>query len=187
SVTAPLYPLAPEAGVEETTGWALAYYRHYIASHDGPFAMGGDSAGGGLTAATAMLVRDAGLRSASGLLLICPWLDASGTHPGQPAIEPRDCILRIQGVRDAGLLYARDVPIDDARVSPIHGDWSGLPPMMLFGGGDDILVTDARALKLRLPEVDYDEQAGLMHVWPIFFFSEAQAARKRIGQWIAAQ
>lgn len=185
AVTAPLYPLAPESGAEETVCWALDYYRHYITDHDGPFVMGGDSAGGGLAAATAMAARDAGLRLPSGLLLICPWLDASATHPDQVAIEPRDCILRLRGVRDAGKLYARDLPIDDPRISPIHGNWAGLPPILMFGGGDDILVTDARALKATVPGAHYDEQAGLMHVWPLFFFREAKAARDAIGRWIA--
>ncbi|MEQ1687552.1 MAG: alpha/beta hydrolase [Sphingopyxis sp.] len=187
SVTAPLYPLAPEAAAKETIDWVLGYYRRFIADHDGAFVMGGDSAGGGLTAATAMAMRDAGLRLPAGLLLICPWLDASASHGDQPAIEPRDCILRIRGVRDAGLLYARDLAITDPRVSPIHGDWSGLPSIKMFGGGDDILVTDARALNAKLPGIDYVEQAGLMHVWPLFFFPEARTARASIGQWIVAQ
>ncbi|MEQ1724832.1 MAG: alpha/beta hydrolase [Sphingopyxis sp.] len=186
AVTAPLYPLAPEHDAEQVTAWALSFYQHYVASHNAPFVMGGDSAGGGLAAATALAARDAGLRLPSGLLLICPWLDASGTHPDQPAIEPRDCILRIRGVRDAGLLYARDLPINDVRVSPIHGDWSGLPPIKMFGGGDDILVTDARALKAKLSSADYDEQAGLMHIWPLLPITEARVARDAIGRWIAA-
>ncbi|MEK6541288.1 MAG: alpha/beta hydrolase fold domain-containing protein [Pseudomonadota bacterium] len=187
AVTAPLYPLAPESCAEDVTDWALDYYSHYIAGHAGPFVMGGDSAGGGLTAATTMAARDAGLRLPDGLLLICPWLDASGSHPDQPAIEPRDCILRIQGIRDAGALYARDLPIDDPRVSPIHGRWADLPPVMMFGGGNDILVTDARTLKTKLPSAEYEEKAGLMHIWPLLPISEARAARDTIGRWIAAQ
>ena len=187
AVTAPLYPLAPESGVEETTGWALDYYRDFIAHHSAPFVLGGDSAGGGLATATAMAARDAGLQMPAGLLLICPWLDVTGSHPDQAAIEPRDSILRIRGIRDAGILYRRTIPADDWRVSPIHGDWAGLPPVMAFGGGDDILVTDSRALQARLPDMIYDERDGLMHVWPLFFFSESKTARKNMADWIVAQ
>jgi acetyl esterase/lipase len=186
AVTAPLYPLAPESGVVETTDWALDYYRHYAEQTASGFVLGGDSAGGGLAAATAMAARDAGLRLPAGLLLICPWLDVAGDHPQQPEIERRDCILRLSGIRDAGRLYRRDVAADDWRVSPIHGDWSGLPPIQMFGGGDDILVTDARTLKARVPAIDYDERAGLMHDWPLFFFSESKAARAKMAQWIVA-
>jgi len=186
AVTAPLYPLAPEAGVEETTGFALAYYRHYLESHAWPFAIGGDSAGAGLTSVTAMLARDAGLRLPSRILLISPWLDAAAVDPAQPAIEPRDAMLRLRGIRDAGKLYARTLPVSDWRVSPINGDWSGLPPISLWTGGDDILVTDARALRVKLPSISYEEQAGMMHDWPLLFFPESKAARAEMGALIAA-
>lgn len=186
-VTAPMYPLAPEHGAEETAAWALAAYRDYLHGHNKPFVLGGDSAGGGLAAATLLAARDAGERLPAGLLLICPWLDVSGAHPDQPAIEPRDSILRLRGIQDAGKIYARDVPLDDPRVSPIHGDWAGLPPVLMFGGSDDILVTDARALKQKLPSATYIEGAGLMHDWPLFFFRESRAAQDRMAQFILSR
>jgi epsilon-lactone hydrolase len=181
AITAPLYPLAPEASAEETAAFGLAAYEAFLASHDGPFIMGGDSAGGGLTAVVAMAAREKGLRAASGLLLVCPWLDGRGDHPDQPAIEKRDCVLTLGGIRAAAKLYARDLAISDPRVSPIHGDWHGLLPILCYGGGDDILVTDARALKAKLPDIRYIEEAGLMHVWPIFFLSESRAAQAEIA------
>lgn len=183
AVTAPLYPLAPEASAEDATAFGLAAYEAFIASHDGPFIMGGDSAGGGLTAVVAMAARDKGLRPASGLLLVCPWLDGSGNHPDQIAIEKRDCVLTLGGIRGAAKLYAGDLPIDDVRISPIHGDWQGLPPILCYGGGDDILVTDARALKAKLPDIRYIETAGLMHVWPIFFLRESREAQAEMADF----
>lgn len=183
AVTAPLYPLAPEASAEDATAFGLAAYEAFIASHDGPFIMGGDSAGGGLTAVVAMAARDKGLRPASGLLLVCPWLDGNGNHPDQIAIEKRDCVLTLGGIRGAAKLYAGDLPIDDIRISPIHGDWSGLPQILCYGGGDDILVTDARALKAKLPDMRYIETAGLMHVWPIFFLRESREAQTEMADF----
>lgn len=186
AVTAPLYPLAPEASAAEITAFGLAAYEAFLASHDGPFIMGGDSAGGGLTAVVAQMARDKGLRSAAGLLLVCPWLDGSGDHSDQVAIEQRDCILTLGGLRAAAKLYAQDLPVEDIRVSPIYGDWHGLPPILCFGGGDDILVTDARALKAKLPDIRYVETAGLMHVWPIFFLRESRQAQAQIAKFAAS-
>ena len=185
AVTAPLYPLAPEASAKEITAFGLAAYEAFLASHDGPFIMGGDSAGGGLTAVVAQMARDKGLRAASGLLLVCPWLDGSGDHADQVAIEQRDCILTLGGLRAAAKLYAGDLPVTDPRVSPIHGDWDRLPPVLCYGGGDDILVTDARALKAKLPEIEYVETAGLMHVWPIFFLRESRVAQAEMAAFAA--
>ena len=185
AVTAPLYPLAPEATAAENTAFGLAAYEAFLAKHDGPFIMGGDSAGGGLTAVVAQMARDKGLRPAAGLLLVCPWLDGSGDHPDQMAIEQRDCILMVSGIRAAAKLYAGDLPVDDPRISPIHGEWHGLPSILCYGGGDDILVTDARALKARLPDMRYIETAGLMHVWPIFFLRESRAAQVEMAEFAA--
>ena len=183
---APLYPLAPMEEVGAITSFALDFYREFVAGQGGaPFTMGGDSAGGGLTAATVMGARDAGLVLPEKLLLICPWLEVNPTHPDQPGIEPKDAILTIRGIKEAGEMYAGAAGVADPRVSPIRADWSGLPPILSFGGGSDILLTDARALKAKVPSVDYVEGAGLMHDWPIFFFPESRAAQKRMAAFIS--
>ena len=184
-IVAPLYPLAPESDAAATTRFALDFYADFVAREGVPTLMGGDSAGGGLAAATAMGLRDAQAAMPSGLLLICPWLDADPAHADQVKIEARDAILTIPGIRDAGRMYAGGAGVRDWRASPIHGDWSGLPPILAFGGGDDILVTDARRLKDQLPAVDYEEQAGLIHDWPIFTFPESRSAQARMAGFAA--
>ena len=184
SVTAPLYPLAPESDAERTTAFALEFYRSYAAAQGGtPFLMAGDSAGGGLAAATALLARDGGLPLPKGMILICPWLNLDPAHPDQKRIEPRDAILSVSGISEAGMLYAGTLALDDPRASPIFGDWGGLGPILAFGGGDDILVTDARALVAKLPSVDYVEEAGMIHVWPIFTFPESRRAQTRMADF----
>ncbi len=185
SIIAPLYPLAPEVDAVATTAFALDFYRHVLTAHDAAnLSIGGDSAGGGLTAATLMAARDAGLPLPANAILICPWLEADPSHPDQVIIEPRDAILTRRGIADAGALYAQKLPLKDPRVSPLHGSWAGLPPMLMFGGGDDILVTDARALSAKLADIDYVEEAGNMHVWPIFTFPESRKAQARIAAFV---
>lgn len=182
----PLYPLAPMAEVGEITDFALALYKDLISSPGtGRLVMGGDSAGGGLAAATAIAARDAGLPMPERLILICPWLEASPNHPDQPAIEVRDPILTIRGIREAGEMYAGAAGVRDPRASPIHADWSGLPPILAFGGSDDILVVDARALKAKLASLDYFEGSGLMHDWPIFSFPESRKAQTKMAAFAA--
>ncbi|MGL5837479.1 MAG: alpha/beta hydrolase fold domain-containing protein [Sphingorhabdus sp.] len=182
--TAPLYPLAPEADAVKAVDWAERFYREFTPDRAGPFIMGGDSAGGGLCAALAQRMRDEGRMLPKALILICPWLDVSCSHPDQPKIEPRDCVLTLGGAQAAGRLYANGLPLDDQRISPLHGNWQGLPPILAFGGGNDILLPDARGLKQRLPSIDYIEGAGLMHDWPIFFLKESRAAQVRIADFI---
>jgi epsilon-lactone hydrolase len=184
AITAPLYPLAPEAGAAETAEWATDFYCHFLENHAGSFVLGGDSAGGGLASVVAQTARDQDLRQASGLLLICPWLDVSVSDPSQTAIEPRDCVLTIDGARAAGRMYARDLPLDDPRVSPKYGNWDGLPSIKLYGGGDDILLADARWLAAKLPSAHYIEGDSLMHDWPIFFLPESREAQAQMGAFV---
>ena len=99
AITAPLYPLAPEASATETLEFAMEVYRVYAPDHGGPFVLAGDSAGGGLAAAVVQQARDEGLRLPEGIVLICPWLDIAVSQPEQRAIEPRDSILTV--ARDA--------------------------------------------------------------------------------------
>lgn len=186
AVTVPYYPLAPESDAQTTTGWALDFYRHYAEARNGEaFVMAGDSAGGGLTAATAMRARDTGLPLPEKLILICPWLALDPKHPDQPGIEQREVILTMGGIEEAGRLYAGTLPADDARCSPIKGTWDELPPIQAFGGGNDILVTDARQLKAKLPTIEYTELAGMMHDWPIFSFSESRTAQAQMAVFAA--
>lgn len=182
SVTAPLYPLAPESTASEITAWAHDFYQfHLTEMAEQPFVMAGDSAGGGLTAAIAQLARDEGLMLPAGLILICPWLDLAPDDPEQALVEPRDGILTLSGIREGGTLYAGDLPRNDPRCSPIYGDWSDLPPILAYGGGDDILVTDARALKAVLPAMEHHELAGMLHDWPIFSFRESRDAQAQMA------
>jgi acetyl esterase/lipase len=149
------------------------------------FVMGGDSAGGGLTAALAHMARDTGQALPASLLLICPWLNLDPAHPDQLKTEPRDGILTISGISAGGMLYAGDLPRDDPRCSPIFGNWDGLPPILAFAGGDDILVTDSRALKAKLPSVELIEHAGMLHDWPIFSFRESRKAQAKMANFVA--
>jgi epsilon-lactone hydrolase len=183
-VVAPLYPLAPNHDVGVVTDFALALYKDFLLRQQGAsFVMAGDSAGAGLTSVVAMAARGAGLALPQKLILISPWLDAHPSHVDQAAIEPRDAILTLRGIREAGAMYAAEAGVRDPRVSPIFGDWAGLPPILAFGGGDDILVTDARALKAKLPEIDYLELDGMIHDWPIFTFPESRAAQAQMANF----
>ncbi len=184
-VIAPCYPLAPESEAGETTQFALEFYKDLQAREGSTkLIMGGDSAGGGLTVAAVQMAREAGLILPKALLLICPWLDLVPDHPDQARIEPRDAILTLSGIREAGAAYARTIGVDDSRASPIRASLEGLPPILAFGGGDDVLVTNARALKTKLPSVEYHEVAGMIHDWPIFTFPESKIAQAQMGTFV---
>lgn len=182
SFIAPLYPLAPETKIDAIGAFALSLYRDLLTRHDpADIVIAGDSAGGGLTVTTVMLARAAGIPLPARTILICPWLDTSASDPEQLEIDKRDPILSVTGIRSIGEVLAPDVPFDQTLMDPIRNDFSDFPPTLMFGGGDDILVTDARALKVKQPAIDYQEASSMMHVWPIFSFPESRAAQSRMA------
>lgn len=184
-ITVPLYPLAPMAKIDEVTTFALNYMQEWMAQPlDGARVVAGDSAGGGLAAAILLMARNAGLNLPDKVILICPWLKLSPDHSDQIDIERRDPILTRAGLYAAGGLYTGAFGMDDSRANPLFENWSSLPPMLVFGGGDDILVTDARALKAHIPDLLYDEREGMMHDWPILFFPESRIAQKVMARYI---
>ena len=78
--------------------------------------------------------------------------------------------------------YTRDLPLN-TRISPLAIGWPAA--ILAFAGGDDILITDSRALKAKLPSVELVELSGMMHDWPIFSFSESRTAQAKMADFVA--
>jgi acetyl esterase/lipase len=185
----PLYPLAPEHDCAETSAVMLGVYRDLLAHIDpSQLVLMGDSAGGGLSLSLTMQAISAGLTGPAALVLISPWLDLTMTDPAQEELEKVDPLLTRAGPKAAGRWYAGAMSTADPRASPLYGQLAGLPPIQMFCGTHDILVTDARRLAERAVaegvEVEYHEEPGLMHVYPLLFFPESVKARDRITAYV---
>jgi monoterpene epsilon-lactone hydrolase len=186
---APRYPLAPEHDVQQTMEFMTQLYWQIIQTDPHtPLIVMGDSAGGGLALALLQEVNKRGWPMPDKLILISPWLDATMTAPEQEEIEQRDPVLMREGLRVAGKWYAGSLSTAHPWVSPINGTLEGLPPILMFGGDRDILVTDARALsshaKLVGHPLEYQEEAGLLHAWPLVPLRESKAAWERIKTFL---
>jgi acetyl esterase/lipase len=187
--TVPLYPLAPEHDCAAVSTVVLGVYRELLAQYDpSRLVVMGDSAGGGIAMSLAMQAIAAGLAAPAALVLVSPWLDVTMTDPAQIDIEKVDPLLLRAGPKAAGRWYAGAMSTTDPRVSPIYGDIAGLPPILMFCGTHDILLTDARRLAKRAAaegiDVGYHEEPGLMHVYPLLFFPESRKARDRIVEFV---
>ncbi|WP_428338986.1 alpha/beta hydrolase [Mycobacterium sp.] len=185
SFIVPLYPLAPDAQAPEITDFGVALYRSLVATTGADdLVMAGDSAGGMLTAVVALLAQDEGIDLPRGLVLISPGLEAvRRDDPDYPQIRQRDSVLSDRTIDELRALYAGNLSADDPRISPIVGDFTNFPPILMFAGTDDVLVLESRAFKRKWPQVEYIEGSGLFHCWPIMPVPEAIAAQNRIAQF----
>lgn len=175
----PMYPLGARAGaaqVAETTTKIAAT----LLEEPSELILAGDSAGGGLALAASLCLRDRGLRAAR-IVLLSPWLDAAVDQPEQLALERRDAMLAVAGLREAARTYARGLPLDDPRISPLHGDLRDLPPVSVFTGTHDILNPDAHRLLDRCSEAgttcELIEAPAMPHVYPLLPTPEGRQAR----------
>ncbi len=185
TVTAPDYPLAPQYHVDDVFAMVLPLYRELVATAGvANLTLMGDSAGGGLSLALAQHVREAGIAQPAHLILLSPRLDVTMTNPGIEEVDPLDVVLGVQGLRDAGEMYAGETEGTDYHVSPIYGSVKNLAPITLFIGTHDILVADCRKLKAQAAaegvEIDYHEYEAMMHVWMMLPLPEAERAMDTI-------
>jgi epsilon-lactone hydrolase len=187
--TVPLYPLAPEHDCAAASAVVLGVYRDLLAQRDpSQLVVMGDSAGGGLAMSLIAQAIAAGVSRPAALVLLSPWLDVTMTDPAQKELEKVDPLLVRAGPKAAGRWYASAMSTADPRVSPLYGEIAGLPPILMFCGTHDILVADARRLAARAAEegtdVEYHEEPGLMHVYPLLFFPESRKAQDRIVEFV---
>jgi acetyl esterase/lipase len=185
-VHVPLYGLAPQHCAEEAIdllGTVIG-----LAAQQGPIYIAGDSSGAGLALAATQTVIIAGATPPLGLTLISPWLDIALTNPAIATIAKHDPWLAVPGLRECGRVWARLLPADDNRVSPIHGELHNLPPIDLYVGDRDIFVADCRQLRDSIgnDRITYHEQPGGIHVYPLLPVPEAKTARHTLLSHIHA-
>jgi acetyl esterase/lipase len=187
----PDYRLAPEdpypAAVEDGVAAYKALLDAGVAASR--IVIGGDSAGGGLTLATALAARDAGLPAAAGLFLISPWANMTTAGASYAVKEGKDPMISTAGMVDSAATYLAGKP-DDALASPAMADFTGLPPMLIHVGSEEVLMSDSVAVA---------QQAGLagvgarleiwpemIHVWHAFYMmlGAGRRAIAEAGTWI---
>jgi monoterpene epsilon-lactone hydrolase len=185
------YRLAPEHPFPAALEDSLAAY-HWLLDQGLPpekLVIGGDSAGGGLTLATTLALRQAGEPLPAALFLISPWTDLTFSGDSVRTRAGRDPLL---AVRDDWLSrsYAGQKELTDPLISPLFADLHGLPPLYIQVGTEEILFDDstrleARALQAGL-EVRLDTWEGMWHVFQAYapYIPESQQAIDRIGEFV---
>lgn len=189
------YRLAPEHPCPAAIEDALAAYEWLLKRRIAPerIAIGGDSAGGGLTLATLQALRDRGRPMPGGAFVYSPWADLAATGASIAANAARDCMFQDVSIREGARRYAGPLDLKDPRVSPLYGDFRGLPPLLILASEDEMLFDDARrvAEKARAAgvEVRFEPRGGLCHVWPLFYplYPEAKEALALTGDFIRAR
>jgi acetyl esterase/lipase len=141
----------------------LAVYRHLLSLYRGSdIVISGASAGGNLTAALALKIRDLGLPPPAAIGLMTPELDLTESGDTFQTNLLVDVILR-HGLPQANRLYANGHDLADPYLSPLFADFTkGYPPTFIQAGTRDLFLSNAVRLHRAL------RRAGVpveLHVW----------------------
>jgi epsilon-lactone hydrolase len=140
----PDYSRVPEARYPIALEEMVAIYTRLIKDGLDPKAtvIAGDSAGGGLTLAFAMALRDRGIAAPAALGLICPWADLAIDIEGMRPVL-RDPLILPSMTAEWAPRYAGTLDPRWPGISPVYGDMTGLPPIVMHTAGDDPISVDA--------------------------------------------
>jgi acetyl esterase/lipase len=132
----------------------------------------GDSAGGGLTLALLVALRDRNRPLPAAAALLSPWTDLAITGESVHKNAGRDAYLNPQGAIRTVELYLRGADPRTPLASPLYADLHGMPPMIIHVGKREILLDDSTRLAERIraagPEVVLSIWPVVPHVWQIF-------------------
>jgi monoterpene epsilon-lactone hydrolase len=185
----PDYSRAPEARYPVALEEMIAVYSRLLEDGLNPkiTVIAGDSAGGGLTLALAMALRDRGIAAPAALGLICPWANlAIDIDQLRPTL--RDPLILPSMTAAWAPQYAGTVDPMSPGISPVYGDMRDLPPIVIHTAGDDPIRCDAsdiaRAMAATgMGAVDHRVFESLWHVFhlQVSVLPEAREAVADLG------
>jgi phosphinothricin tripeptide acetyl hydrolase len=189
------YRLAPEHPFPAALEDAVAAFEWLLARGIAPerIVLAGDSAGGGLTVATLLALRDRQLPGAGGGVCISPWVDLTCSGATYTTKKDADPIVTSESITMMARAYIGGGDPRRPLVSPLFADLRGLPPLLVQVGSEEVLLDDARGLGERARAAGVDvtirEWPTMIHVWHWFLpmLTEAERAIDDIGAFVRAR
>jgi epsilon-lactone hydrolase len=166
---APEHPF-PSAYQDALTAWRRLLKLGYAAKR---IAVGGDSAGGGLTLALVGELKRTGEELPGCLWLLSPWTDltmSGATLLSKGAIDP---LIHKEYLEELAHAYLPEgVDRKDPRVSPLYADLACLPPTLIQVGSAETLLDDstrfAEAAGAADVGVTLEIWPHMIHAWPMW-------------------
>ena len=189
------YRLAPEHPFPAAVDDATKAWRWLLQQGLSPnrLAIAGDSAGGGLTIATLVNLRDQKLGLPACAVAISPWVDLEGVGNSMTARTAQDPMVQKDGLLWMAGLYLGGKNAKTPLAAPLHAELKGLPPILVQVGTAETLLDDATRLAEKLHAAGGDVRLAIwpnmLHVFPLFapILSEGRDGCLEIGAFIRSK
>ena len=191
-VLLPDYRLAPEHPFPSALEDATSAYRWLLDTGltGRNISIAGDSAGGALSIATSISLRDTGEPLPASIACISPWIDLEMSGNSIKTHAKIDPLLNLQLLKIMASNYIGDNDPCSPLISPIYADLRGISPLLIHVGSDEMLLDDSTRIaeKAKNAEVDvtlkiYDQ---MWHAWHlnVRLMPEAKNAIEELGSFI---
>ena len=167
------YRLAPENPFPAALEDATAAYRFLLEEGFAPnqIALCGDSAGGGLSIATAVNLKNLGLPQPACAMLMSPWVDLALTGETISSNDGADCMLTAKALESMANHYLGNRDRKAPLASPLYADLSGLCPMTIHVGSNEVLYSDSERIAEGITaaggRAELEVWAKMPHVFPV--------------------
>lgn len=186
------YRLAPEHPFPAALDDSVGVYCWLIAEGVSPskIVFVGDSAGGGLCLATLLALRDQGIPLPAAAVALSPWTDLKNTGESLKTNIKVDTLTWAESWTVFSKYYAGDNDPGLPWISPLYGELSGLPPILIYVGGDELLRDDSIRFAEKAKDAGVDVTLrvgeGMFHCYPVCspLFPEAKEAMDEIYAFI---
>jgi epsilon-lactone hydrolase len=186
------YRLAPEHPFPAAVEDSVAAYKWLLAQGYKPnkIVIAGDSAGGGLTLAALLSIRDSKLPMAAAGVAISPWADLEATGDSHKTRAHRDPMVGGNGLGGMAKHYIGKGDPKHPLASPIYADYKGVAPLLIQVGDAETLLDDSTRVAKRAKEhgvgVELEVWDDMIHVWHAFakILPEGQQAIDKIGKFV---
>jgi epsilon-lactone hydrolase len=190
-VIVPAYRLAPEHPFPAAIDDCLRAYEALLDGGQEPsqLMVAGESAGANATLVILQRARDAAMPMPAGAIMMCGGFDFSWASPSIGDNARRDVAVGRRGLTFLRRWYRPDVDAKDPLISPVFGDFTGLPPLLFQTGDTEVLRDDSvrateRARAAGVP-VLLEIYPLAPHAWHQLgtWLPETRAALRQIGQF----